>query len=293
MRDARMERVMLRRPDLRTRFPAVCRAARGPHRACRGAPREVSPRAGVIRRDADHAPRYVRVVPCRHEPFRRAIPHERDRHDHVDVRSLERRDGGVQRSAAVRLHGSGRRRRLPTYPASAGSVRSRCRRSSTRSRWRAPAPERRRRSRRRSWISASWPAWATSTSARRCTLPGCRPAAGVDDRHANGRAARRGVSAGGCHQVGARAGHRARLERPVSGRQVPGLRPRGCALPAPRLPRCRQASHAGGTFDFLLPRMSALEGRSLKNATKQLPTSNLQLPNQAPYWALGVGRWER
>ena len=51
---------------------------------------------------------------------------------------------------------------------------SRCQRRSTPGRWRGRAGERRLAQGRRCWINASSPVSATSTSSKRCTVPGCR-----------------------------------------------------------------------------------------------------------------------
>ena len=83
-------------------------------------------------------------------------------------------------------------------------------------------------------------------------------AARVDHCDTGRRPARVGAPAGGGDQARAGAGDRARDRRPVPRRALPGLRSRGHPLPASRLRRRRPAAHPGRTLDVLLPGVPTL-----------------------------------
>ena len=162
MNGARFVRVEQRRKDLRGPFPPRFAARLKGQTVVRvDSPRQVPARGPVFGRHAIDAPRHVGILP------RRARPRDARERRPARSRRLPHVVGGrrhLQRSAAVRHHGPADSAAACRDSPLSASGPSRCRRTSMPPRSPAPAAARRRRSKRRCWISASSPGWATFTS---------------------------------------------------------------------------------------------------------------------------------
>ena len=260
MRDARIEHVVLRRPDLRTRFPR------------RFAARLEGRTVLAVERRA----KYLLVPVSSGETL---IMHlgmsgsfrietgtdggdrvERDRHDHVifDLSSGAavvfndpRRFGFMDLAAPGSADGSPHDQHARTRAAVSGvrraGARPRVRGKEDVAQGSAPGSTRRR--------------WSRQHLCQRSAARGraVARAAGENDRDTSGHAARRRVSADGGDQAGAGARDRARLRRQLPWRAVSRLRPRGRTMPPARLRRHRLPPHAGRPIDVLLPQLPAMK----------------------------------
>ena len=263
MRDARIEHVVLRRPDLRTRFPR------------RFAARLEGRTVLAVERRA----KYLLVPVSSGETL---IMHlgmsgsfrietgtdggdrvERDRHDHVifDLSSGAavifndpRRFGFMDLARPGSADGSPHDQHARTRAAVSGvrrtGARPRVRGKEDVAQGSAPGSTRRR--------------WSRQHLCQRSAARGRAGAraAGENDRDTSGYAARRRVSADSGDQAGAGARDRARLRRQLPWRAVSRLRPRGRTMSPARLRRHRLPPHAGRPIDVLLPQLPALTVRA-------------------------------
>ncbi len=191
------------------------------------------------------------------------------------VRDVVGTDGALQRSAALWIHGP--RRGRPPVGVSVARARwdpSRSRRHSTPRRSRVPARARRCRSRSRCSISASSPASATSTRARRCITRGCRRCRKASTiAIASGAPKATATQPGRIDQGGADERDQA-ARVTVSIGAFSGLRTRRTVLSAPRLRRNHQTDLAGGPLDVLLFEVSEV---GVARCPAWLPCQTVQL----------------